>query len=405
MILAGGKGERLRPLTRDRCKPAIFFGASLRVIDFTLFNCFTSGIRSIFVLTQYRSESLHDHLEARWRPVARVSRRDLGVLPASTCGPPREYLGTAHAVHQNRRVIEELHPDHVLVLSGDHVYRADYQKFLDHHLDCNADVTLLTEEVQAREASAFGVVSTRWDGRVLRFVEKPADASPYSLGGKCSINLGVYLFRSRYLLETLLSDSRALESSHDFGRDLLPLSVHRGRTFACPIRNITPDETPYWRDVGTIDSLFESHMDLVSDPAVFQLEDPRWSTNSRFRAWLPHHLPSPLCRGRCTCEGRCLVAATADIVGARLSRSVIGPEAHVDRGACLEECVVFPGAVIGEGARLCRVIVEEGVRVPAGEHIAPGEPGPHRCASSSGVTVVARGPRAPADHPRRARAT
>ena len=374
MILAGGKGTRLQPLTSRRCKPAVSFGGSLRVIDFALFNCLFSGIDSVHVLTQYRSETLHAHLRERWRAQFRSTGGTLNLLPAEASGPGGLYRGTADAIWQNRDLLRELDPEQVLVLSGDHVYRADYVSLLAAHRDLGADVTLLTGQVPVAEASSFGVIESDAAGRVIRFVEKPADPSPYAAAGECAINLGVYVFRTFFLLDALEEDAVA-ESSHDFGKDVLPASLGRGGVFSCPLRRVTPDSRPYWRDVGTVESLFEAHMDLLEE-AGFRLEDPRWPPGSLFRTWLPRWYPL---QGAASGS---LVAASACIDGAEIRKSVIGPGARVGRGARLDECVVFPGAEIGEGAELRRVIIEEGVRVPPGARISSG-------AAGSGDDIVA----------------
>lgn len=372
VILAGGKGTRLQPLTDQRCKPAVSFGGSLRVIDFTLFNCVLSGIHSIHVLTQYRSETLHAYLRYRWQPILRAGRGDLHLLPARECEPARNYRGTADAVYQNRRLLEELRPAHVLVLSGDHVYRADYRRMLEVHLESRADVTLLADTVPSAEASSFGVLRTGEGGRVRRFIEKPEDPSPYATGGNCSINLGIYLFRGEVLREALENDARA-ESAHDFGKDILPALLDRASVVACPLADVTPDTHPYWRDVGTVQSLFDAHMDLL-DPDGFRLEDPRWLLGCPFASWLPRRYPLRSSDGNGGAVGCSLVSSDARLEGAEIHRCVIGRGARIARDARLCECVVLPGAVVGEGACLRGVIVEEGGMVPAGADFGPTDP-------------------------------
>ncbi len=387
VVLAGGKGERLSPLTARRCKPAVCFGGSLRVIDFTLFNCVSSEIRSVHVLTQYRSESLQSYLNGRWRAAAQANGMTLEVLASKPRGLLGSYLGTADAVYKNWRLFEELRPEHVLVLSGDHVYHADYRGLIAAHVDRGADVTLAAGEVPTVEASSFGVLRTDVDGCVEEFVEKPADAFPYSRRGRCLINLGVYVFSTSFLRDALHDDA-ARESSHDFGRDILPDAVARNRVFACPLGTITPGGMPYWRDVGTIDSLFLGHMDLLRSPAAFRLDDPRWPASSPFRRWLPLGYGASSGARMGTFVSSSLVSQSASVKGAEVRNSVVGPGAVLGKGAYLEECVVFPGTRIGAGARLRRVIVDEGSRVDASEEIGFGRERPELPSTALGVTVV-----------------
>lgn len=269
IILAGGAGERLWPLTRSRCKPAVPFGGSFRVIDFTLMNCLNSGASDVHILTQYKHNSLSRHLNERW------SR--LWPLAGSVkCLPPKlpdEYIGTADAVYKNLDLLARHRPRFVLVLSGDHIYRADYRKLIETHLETNAKVTVLTDEVATREASSFGVLKVSSHGEITRFVEKPADALPLSRGGGCTINLGVYCFDTNFLVDKLVADARNRKSARDFGKDILPSAVKERAVAACLLESVSCSKSPYWRDVGTIESLFQANMDLLRDPPPFDLEE------------------------------------------------------------------------------------------------------------------------------------
>ncbi len=338
MILAGGVGERLRPLTLRRCKPAIPFAGTLRVIDFTLMNCVASGLTEIRVLTQYRAESLERHCRQRYR---RSGLQRVNTLPPKGLGP---YRGTADAVYKNLDLLDEK-PDAVLILSGDHVYHADYQRFVEWHLDRSADVSVLTGKVAAREASSFGVLEID-DERITRFVEKPANPFPYSRDGYCSINLGVYCFRPQFLVEQLLEDARTT-STHDFGKNILPTSLEVGIVQSCPLAEVSSGS--YWRDVGTIDAFFEASMDVVH--GNFEI-DPGWPSELPFRQWLPRRFE------------RNLVSDGVTVGTATVENCVISPGVRIEPGCHLQECVLFPGATVGRGARLRRVIVEEGMRVP-----------------------------------------
>ena len=386
VVLAGGRGERLHPLTARRCKPAVCFGGSLRIIDFTLFNCVSSGISSVHVLTQYKGESLRSYLNGRWKAAARASGVKLDVAQSRPWEPSGSYLGTADAVYKNRHLFEKERPDHVIVLSGDHVYRADYHRLIAAHVDRGSDVTLVAGEVPACDASSFGVLRTRPDGRVEEFVEKPANPWRYARRGECLINLGVYVFNTEFLLDALSRDA-ARGSHRDFGRDVLPHAVDRSRVVACPLRAITPGGAPYWRDVGTVDSLFQAHMDLLGSSAAFRLDDCRWPSSSTFHTWLPWRDISATGR---TCTSRCrsLVSPTARINGATLNHCVVGSGAIIHPGAALEDCVVFPGARIGAGVRLRKVIVDEGALVEAPVEIGFGGENDHLASTPLGVAVL-----------------
>ncbi len=397
MVLAGGTGERLRPLTYRRCKPAVPFGGNFRVIDFTLINCACSNLRQIYVLTQYQSATLDRHCRERWRDVAAPRgdhMRHIRTLPPRLNGFNGSYRGTADAIYQNLVVLRAHDPGVVLILSGDHVYHANYDELVRTHRSRRADVTILTGEVSTSEASSFGVLATTGDHRVTRFVEKPFDPSPYARDGKCVINLGVYCFRTGFLTERLVTDARNRRSSHDFGKDILPASLGRGAVVSCPLRVVCPDSNPYWRDVGTIDSFFDSHLDLLRSENGFELTDSRWSSSSRFRGWLPQNVPARARIDGRSIHGSNLIADRVHLAGAQVVNSVLSTGVSVGEHATLNECVLFPGAKVGRGAKLRRVIVEEGVTVPPGMVIGYRSEPTDRAASPAGVVVFAGDSRA-----------
>ncbi len=385
LILAGGTGTRLRPLTLRRCKPAVPFGGDFRVIDFTLMSCVSSGVGAIYVLTQHRSEILESHFNGRWKSFS--SARNSCATSLTTLPPKKgeAYVGTADAVYKNLELLKLR--DAVLVLSGDHVYHANYQKLISAHLDRNADVTLLTGEVPAGEAASFGVLQVSEEGRITRFVEKPTDPRPYARRGKCSINLGVYCFRPQFLVEQLLTDARNEGSSHDFGRDILPMSLDLGVVASCPLGMVSPGGKPYWRDVGTLDSFFEANMDLLRSPEVFDLADSRWPSTSPFRKWVPRRLRVTARSNGRLVRGQNLVSEDVEIESSRVLNCVISPGVRIGKGSELIECVLFPGAQIGSGVRLRRVIVEEGTQVPSGTEIGCDPSSQQITTSSRGVYV------------------
>ena len=398
MILAGGVGRRLYPLTANRCKPAVPFGGNFRLIDFTLMNCVLSGFRQIHLLTQYHAQSLNGHRVERWNFLSSELGEFIHLLPPKLEGSSGMYSGTADAIYRNRDLIDGARADVVLVLSGDHVYRADYRRFVDLHIERDADVTVLTSEIAKEEASDFGVVDLSSRGRITGFVEKPADPSRYAIDGSCSINLGVYAFDARLLSEALMEDAVREDSSHDFGKDILPRLVDRAYVSSCPLDVVTPDPKPYWRDVGSIDSYFQASMDLLKRPSQFELRDPRWVENSRFHEWMPSRQTSVAALGGQSVIGVNSIGHGVQLDNAQIVDCVLSNRSAVDSGVELQECVLFPGAHVGQGARLRRVIVEEGVHVPAETCIGFNDsPAPGACVvSPRGVVVLADTTPAPA---------
>jgi glucose-1-phosphate adenylyltransferase len=390
MVLAGGVGERLYPLTSQRSKPAVPFGGTYRIIDFTLMNCVLSGIHQIYLLTQYHSLSLGRHVRERWNFFSQELGGFAEIVPPKMRTSTGFYRGTADAIYRNLDLLDRSRPDVVLVLSGDHIYRADYSRFTTSHLEKEADISVLTGSVPANEASAFGVIELDRDGEIQNFVEKPKDPSPYASGGKCTINLGVYCFRTEFLVQRLVSDSKR-KTAHDFGKNILPGSLEIGSVFSCPLAAVCPDPKPYWRDVGTIDSYFRANMDLLETPAAFDLEDSRWPEGSRFRERLPARISAGgEVDGRYV-HGRNLVSSDCTIEQSTVVRSILSPGVRIGASSCVSECIVFPGVEVGEGSELRRVVVEEGVRIPPGTKIGLADESRRFSTSPGGVVVVSPG--------------
>lgn len=386
MVLAGGKGERLSPLTANRSKPAVPFGGSFRIVDFTLMNCVMSGIRRIHVLTQVHSQSLSSHFHERWGFLSKELGESIETVPPKLRSLSSVYRGTADAVLRNLDLIEARRPDIVLVLSGDHVYRADYSVMIRHHLESKAAATVLCGEIDAARASAYGVVLGAPSGVIEQFVEKPGDATPYAdASGLCRINLGVYCFETRFLVQRLVEDGKR-RSDHDFGKNILPESVRSGRVVACPFRDVAPGE-PYWRDVGSIDNYFQSQQDLLEERPLFDLLDPRWPVDSRFNDLLPVRVAF---KGSVE-RGWSLISPGAQIDRARVVRSVISPRVRVGKDATLDRCVLFSGVRIGAGARIRNAIIDEGVVIPDGEQIGHGNDTSRFEVSAKGIVVVEKG--------------
>ncbi|MBI4605229.1 MAG: NTP transferase domain-containing protein [Planctomycetes bacterium] len=390
MILAGGMGERLFPMTCHRAKPAVPFGGNFRILDFTLINCVCSQLRRVHVLTQYHAQSLNRHYTQRWSFLSSELGEYIEMSPPKMRAARGHYQGTADAVYRNLDILDHQRPDAVLILSGDHIYRADYERFIEAHLAAKAEATVLTSAVDAREASSFGVLIADDEGKILRFVEKPADPLPYGRDGICTINLGVYCFSTPFLVRQLVADAKR-RTAHDFGKDIFPAALEHGSLHTCALEAITPGGRPYWRDGGTIDSYFQANMDLLGAPPAFELTDPRWLPDSRFHEWVPARGYASARIGRRWVEGRSLISSGVEIEDSTVVSCVLSPRVRVGRGAELEECILFPGAEVGEGARLRRVIVEEGVSIPAGMRVGVGSKvaAGSFTVSPGGVVVVA----------------
>jgi glucose-1-phosphate adenylyltransferase len=365
IIMAGGKGERLFPLTRDKAKPAITFGGIYRIVDFTLSNCLNSGIRRIYVLTQYGSFSLDRHLREAWD----LMHPDLGEfiysMPPQQIMVNRWYRGTADSIYQNLPLLQHERPEQVLILSGDHVYKMNYLEMLDFHLARNADMTVAAVPVPRSEASSFGVLKVDAQGAVENFLEKPPE--PPGMPGNPDFSLasmGVYIFRAKTLVEEVIKDAKKRASKHDFGADIIPQMVGKKRVFAYSFQD--PDGAPcYWRDIGLLDAYFKAHYDLLGSSPTFDLFDAGWPMRCRPQQYPPSRYISP---GACLAVGDSLIAAGCTVEGT-VDRAILSPAVKVGHGAAVEESVLWHRVEIGAGAVIKRTIIEDGVKVPPNFHI------------------------------------
>jgi glucose-1-phosphate adenylyltransferase len=365
VVLAGGKGTRLEPLTRKICKPALPFGAAYRSIDFSLSNCVNSGIGRIGVATQHKPDALLDHLGRVWGDVATDPRHFIAPWRSETCAPGFGYCGTADAVYRNLPIIEKLGRQFVLILAGDHVYRMDYRPMLEQHYERGAAVTIGCIEVPVEEAAQFGVLTVDDDGRIERFVEKPKTAAEIPGGdrGRVLASMGIYVFDADFLARALRLDALSATSSHDFGRDVLPRLIRDADAFAWPFRAADGAQPAYWRDIGTIDAYWRAHMDLLGPTPRMRLDDSGWPLPAAGRA--PSRITE---RGSVPWPGAAgdsLLAGTCTVKGA-VRRSVVFGGAEIRRGAEVADAVILPEAVIGAGCRLRGVIVDSGCRVAEG---------------------------------------
>ncbi|MBI4876383.1 MAG: glucose-1-phosphate adenylyltransferase [Acidobacteria bacterium] len=367
ILLAGGAGERLYPLTRNIAKPAVPFGGVYRIIDFTLSNCVNSGLRRVLVLTQYKSLELIRHLRDAWSFLP----ADLGEYIEAISPMKRIhedwYLGTADAVYQNIESIIAEAPAYTLILSGDHIYKMDYGEMLNLHRIRAAEVTVATLPVDPRDAPRYGIAAVDPDGRLRGFEEKPAHGqsprSPFD-PERVSASMGIYLFETGFLLQALMEDADDPDSTHDFGCDILPRWIPRAHVAAYDFRDLNDKSVRYWRDVGTLDTYFEANLDLVSVTPEFNLYDRRWPIRT-------HMVQQPPAKFVFAQEGRRMGVGIDSIVspgcivsGGRVLHSVLGPGVRVNSYCEVEDCILMPGVEVGRYSRLRRAIVDTGVRIP-----------------------------------------
>ena len=397
ILLAGGAGERLSPLTRDQPKPMMPFGGIYRLIDLTLSNCLNSGLTKIYVLTQYKALSLNRHIRQVWNILSPELGQFIEAVPPTQRLRDTWYLGTADAVYQNMQSIADEHLPYVLILSADHVYKMNYAHMLNWHVERGADVTVATTRISPSDSSRFGIVSMDADYSIRDFHEKPQKehaAHSHFRQDACSASMGVYLFSTAVLLEALKEDAEDDSSSHDFGHDVLPKLMGRRRVVAYDFVDENKKDVIYWRDVGTLEAYFEANMDLVAVTPVFNLYDQEWP----LRTSMP---PLPPAKFVFATEGRCMGLALDSIVshgciisGGRVTRSVLSPGVRVDRGASVDSCLLFSGVQVGAHSRLRNCIVDHNVRIP--EHAVIGmDPETNRreghTVTDSGLVVVHAG--------------
>lgn len=370
MIMAGGRGERLFPLTRDKAKPAVTFGGIYKIIDFTLSNCINSGIRQIYVLTQYGSFSLDQHLRLAWEVVNPEMGEYIYSVPPQQITVNRWYRGTADSIYQNINILQQERPDYVLILSGDHVYKMNYLKMLEYHLAKEADMTVSCMEFPRQQSSGFGILHVDSDFRIINFLEKPKD--PPGIPGNPDyslVNMGIYIFKTEVLVQEVIRDARITESDHDFGKNIIPSMVERRlRVFAYSFEDENRKETRYWRDIGRIDAYYEANMDLVAIDPVFNLYDPHWPIRTYQRQCPPAKTifggdPGQI---RSAVVEDSLISNGCIISGATVRRSVLSPNVRVDYYAEVLDSILWDDVQVGPRAKIRRAIVEEGVRIPPG---------------------------------------
>ena len=370
-VLAGGRGSRLMELTDTRAKPAVYFGGKARIIDFALSNAINSGIRRIGVATQYKAHSLIRHLQRGWNFLRDERNESFDILPASQrISEFQWYEGTADAVFQNIDIIESYAPEFMVILAGDHVYKMDYELMLQQHVDSGADVTVACLEVSREEASAFGVMHVDETDRIVDFVEKPAD--PPSIPGNPGVSLaslGIYVFRTAFLFDQLRRDAETPGSSRDFGKDIIPYLVQHGKAqahrFSSSCVRSSDEPGAYWRDVGTVDAYWEASLDLTDVVPQLDLYDRSWPLWTYAEITPPAKFVHDI-DGRRGSAVASLVAGDCIVSGSSIHRSLLSTGVRTHSFAMLDEAVVLPFCHIGRGARLRRVILDRGVKIPDG---------------------------------------
>ena len=394
VLLAGGAGERLFPLTRDRAKPAVPFGGHYRIIDITLSNCINSGLRRVFILTQYKALSLNRHIREGWTGIV---AQELGeffeLLPPMQRTGTNWYMGTADAVYQNIYSIGSEQPKHMIILSGDHIYKMDYSRMLEYHRETHADVTLATLPISPDEVARFGVVDVGKNGELQGFLEKPASTtfrSPFN-PDKVEASMGIYIFNTEVLLKALIADAEDPNSKHDFGHNILPNMLGKKKMMAYSFVDENKQTALYWRDVGTLDSYYEANMDLCSVSPVFNLYDKNWPMRTRVRQYPPAKFVfgEP---GRTGMAVNSVITAGVIISGASVSNSVLSQDVRVNSYSEVDSSIIFSHVQIGRHCRIRRAIIDRDVHIPEGTVIGydPVEDKRRYLVTPSGLTIVTR---------------
>ncbi|QDU81352.1 Glucose-1-phosphate adenylyltransferase [Polystyrenella longa] len=368
LILAGGKGTRLEPLTRDRAKPAVPFGGAYRIIDFTLSNCINSGLRRILLLSQYKAASLNRHLNHGWRFLCSELDEFVDILPPQQRIDENWYQGTADAVYQNIYTIEQCRPAYVVILSGDHIYKMDYSELIRDHIESEADATVGCIPVSLEEGTEFGVMQIDSSRRIIDFAEKPANPKPSPEDPtQCLASMGIYVFNANFLFEQLCRDATDRDSSHDFGKNIIPEIIGPYDVRAFPFHDKNTGTRRYWRDVGTLDSYYEANLDLVSVKPNLNLYDSRWP----IRTYQPP-LPPPKFvfnydgdkRPRVGKAVDSLVCSGSIVSGGEVERSILSSNVRVNSWASVKNSILFEGVEIGRDAQVQNAIIDKNVVIP-----------------------------------------
>lgn len=396
MVLAGGKGERLHPLTQDRAKPAVPFGGIYRIIDFTLSNSLNSGIRRLNLLTQYKSLSLNRHIMQGWNIFNPELDEYINLIPAQQRVSEDWYLGTADAIYQNIYVLQMDRPDLVLILSGDHIYKMNYMEMIAYHQERHADLTAAVIEMNKNLSRQFGVLQVDKEFRIIGFEEKPE--IPKTIPDQPDLilaNMGVYVFNTEILVRRIIEDAKDPKSQHDFGKNVIPAMVSQDRVYAYSFRDENKKVAKYWRDVGTIDAYYEASMDLVAVDPLFNLYDQDWPIRT-------YQAPVPPAKtvffeehegGRIGAAYNSILSSGCIISGGKVFRSILSPNVRIHSYAEVHDSILMDGVDVGRYARLNRVIVDKGVGIPQGYQIGfhLKEDAKKFTVTQSGIVVISKG--------------
>ncbi|MDP3787205.1 MAG: glucose-1-phosphate adenylyltransferase [Candidatus Omnitrophota bacterium] len=396
-IMAGGKGERLYPLTRDRTKPAVPFGGIYRIIDVTLSNCINSGIRKIHVLIQYKCNSLIRHLRLGWNIFDAELGEYIDIVPAQMRVRESWYMGTADSIYQNLYFVDTEKPEYVLILAGDHIYKMNYGEMLDYHIAKKADCTVAVVEVDKKEASQFGIIEVDRDSRILGFEEKPKVPKTIPQDPKhVYASMGIYVFNTSVLREELTADAQNEESKHDFGKNILPAMVaKKAKVYAYNFKDENKKEAQYWRDIGTLEAYYEANMDLVQVTPIFNLYDKDWP----IRTYMEKCPPAKFIfaggddGNRIGAAYDSMISGGCIISGGTIERSVLSPNVRVNSYSHVADSVIMEGVDIGRNAKIKRAIIDKDVTIPQGTEIGydPEEDKKRFTVTESGLVVVAKG--------------
>ncbi|MBU0547666.1 MAG: glucose-1-phosphate adenylyltransferase [Candidatus Omnitrophica bacterium] len=395
-IMAGGKGERLLPLTKDRTKPAVPFGGIYRIIDFTLSNCINSGLRKIYILTQYKSASLQTHIRLGWNFLPSELGQFIELLPAQQRVGDSWYMGTADAIYQNLYTLDMDRPDEVLILAGDHIYKMNYYSMIDVHREQDAELTVGVVEIEKSKSRYLGVVEVDAGGRVTGFLEKPAN--PKTIPGKPNKiygSMGIYVFNQSVLVQELLEDAKNHKSSHDFGKDIIPQMLKKGmKVVAYNFRDKDRNEE-YWRDIGTIDAYYEANMELIQVNPTFNLYDQEWP----LRTFQEQYPPVKTVHSGDREEGRIglvldsVVSEGCVVSGGRVQRSILSPNVRINSFSEVYDSILMEGVNVGRYAKIKRAIIDKDISIPQEMIIGFNleEDKKKFFVSESGIVVVAKG--------------
>ena len=392
IILAGGQGERLYPLTKDRAKPAVPFGGIYRIIDFTLSNCLNSGLRKIVVLTQYKSFSLDKHLRLGWNIFNNELNEYIEQIPPQQRISDQWYQGTADAVYQNIYTLEKEQPEMVLILSGDHIYKMDYRNMALFHLENKADLTIACMEVPLSEGKRFGIIKTDEENRIVGFHEKPSEPIPSPNNPEVALaSMGIYLFNTTTLVKAIIDDAKQ-DTNHDFGKNIIPEMIHSKRVYAYPFADGTNNNLNYWRDIGTLDAYWEANMDLVQESPEFNLYDKDWPIRTHqeqnppaktiFKKTLPEERTDMILNS--IVSGGCIIS------GAKVEGCILSPDVRVDTNSEIYDSIIMESVRIGENVKIRKAIIDKSVNIP--DYMSIGysreKDSKHFTVTDSGITVV-----------------